>query len=377
VVLLEGIRRESTLQPGERGAGHSMCSGGLGQAMVGAIGWPMPREVRMAEIHRILFETPSRSFEVSDELLGIEGPLGVVTNRKRFDDWLLSKALKLGAHYEQRARVTLTARDRSGAQPVWRLTTQDGRAFAARSLVGADGPESRIAAEHLGAPPVRDEDMYLGTEVYVRSSQFPRDAIMVRFQTSRLLGYYWAFQGGQVIKVGCGSSRSSGVQVSRENDWWRERLSAVWGDEGFLARPLEHVGGRITCSPPLVKVADAAGQVAIVGEAARAVLASAGAGDAYAVETGRALGRALALGDLSLYQKWWGRSVRPLMKRHYRFKRILMGLSDDEMDRLIGTLSHFRPRTSNIRREVPRAFAYLLRKQPLLVGRVAVRAALA
>jgi len=139
---------------------------------------------------------------------------------------------------------------------------------------------------------------------------------------------------------------------------------------------VDRVGGRITCAAPLLTVADPAKEVAVVGEAARAVLASLGAGDATAVESGRALGRALAAGDLLQYQRWWRGSMRRFLKRHYRLKRMVLSMSDAELDRLAGAAGAFRPRTTNARIEVPRFFLYMLRKRGLLMGRVAVRAAL-
>ncbi|HEX9710388.1 MAG TPA: NAD(P)/FAD-dependent oxidoreductase, partial [Candidatus Thermoplasmatota archaeon] len=296
VVLIEAIRRGNTLQEGAPGAGHSMCSGGLGRAMIEAIGWEIPREARMADIYRVILQTRQRTVEFSGDELGFEGPIAIVTNRKRFDDWLLGKAMALGAHYEPGVRVRSTARVASGGPARWRIDTHGGRTFAARALVGADGPESATAKAHLAAPPVPDDDMYLATEVYVQSSRFPKDAMLARFQTSRIMGYYWAFRAGEVVKVGCGSSRTSGKQVSHETAWWRQELADQYGDPGFTGRVVDRVGGRITCAAPLLTVADPSKEVAVVGEAARAVLASLGAGDATAVESGRALGRALAAG---------------------------------------------------------------------------------
>jgi digeranylgeranylglycerophospholipid reductase len=375
VVLLEGIRRANTLLPAEPGAGHSMCSGGLGRAMVDIIGWPIPDEVRQAEIHRVILRGPRRSLEVSGSGLGIDGPLIYVINRKRFDDWLLSKARAAGATYEQQARVVQTLPESVHGERVWKVSTRDGRTFRARSLVGADGPESRIAATHLGATPIRDRDMYLATEVYVPRDRFPHDAISVQFQTSRLQGYYWAFSAGPVVKVGCGASRAGSANVSQETTWWRGRLAEEYGDDSFLAPPLEYVGGRITGSPPLKHVADPQNRVAVVGEAARAVWASVGAGDASAVETGRALGRALAMRDLSRYQAWWRRRMYGFLRRHYRIKELTMGLSDTELDQLVEAVGRFRPKTTNVRLELPRLLALMVRRRPLLVGKVALRVA--
>lgn len=372
VLLIEGIRRKSTLSPGAPGGGHSMCSGVLGRAQLANLGWPLPPEVKMAELYRVFIQTRSVTAEFEAEQLAVQGPLAVVTNRKRFDDWLLSMAIASGAHYEQGTRVTSTARAEGG----WRITAQDGREFLARTLVGADGPESRIAATHLNAPPVPGDDMYLATEVYVRSSAFPKDAMLGRLQTSRLEGYYWAFSAGDVVKVGCGSSRAGGRQVSGETTWWRQQLADQYGDAGFTGPVVERVGGRITCARPLETVVDPAGRVAAVGEAARAVLASAGAGDATSVESGRALGRAIASDDLGAYQQWWTHSMRRVLRRHYRIKRMMLSMSDDELDRLARSASSFRPRSTNARKEVPRFFLYLMRKRGLMIGRVAVRAAL-
>jgi len=167
VMLLEGIRRGNTLDPSQPGAGHSMCSGGLPTMLAERmIGWDIPRSVVMGDVRRAVMQTPGAQLSITPDFLGSDQPLGVITNRKKLDDWLLGWARKEGARYENHAQVTGITREDGH----WTLRTRDGREFRARFLVGADGPESMVAAQFLDAPPVRDEDMYVASAAIIGPS---------------------------------------------------------------------------------------------------------------------------------------------------------------------------------------------------------------
>jgi flavin-dependent dehydrogenase len=373
VLLLEGVRRANALDPGQPGAGHSMCSGGLPTLMAQRmIGWEVPRSVVMADVRRAVVQTPGHEMVVTPAFLGSEQPLGVITNRKKLDDWLLGWARKLGVEYHAHAQVV--GAERNGR---WRLRTKDGGLHEARFLVGADGPESFVARRFLGAPDVRPADMYHASEVYVRAPAFPRETVLFQWRNSRIRGYYWSFDAGDVVKVGLCTTRASGVNPGKENEHWRQRMAEQFGEQGFLSKPVEHVGGRITASPPLKRVGDARGQVAVVGEAARAVWAEIAAGDASAFETGRALGRALAEGEPQEYQRWWRRRSYGIHVRHWRAKEMLLGMSDAELDRTLRLLSQFRPTSKDIHRDARRFALYALAKEPGLIAKALWKAATA
>ncbi|MCA1814386.1 MAG: NAD(P)/FAD-dependent oxidoreductase [Halobacteriales archaeon] len=375
VLLLEGIKRDNTLEPGQPGAGHSMCSGGLPTMFIERqIGWDIPANVVMTPVKRAIVRGPSVSVEVDNEYLRLPGrELGLITNRKRLDDWLVGWARKEGADYRNDQRIASIARENGH----WLLRTRKGEEHRAKFLVGADGPESMVAQQFLGAPAIRDEDMYVASEVYVPASgKYHDDAVMLQWQTSRIKGYYWTFSGGPVVKVGLCTTRASGVNPGKENDWWRAKMRAEYDDAAFTGPSVESVGGRITASPPLRNVVDAKAGVAVVGEAARAVWAEIAAGDAPAFETGRGLGRFLAEGQPEKYQAWFRRTTYGVCMRHWRFKNMLCGFDDQQLDRAIGLLQGFRPKTNDINRNAVQFLAFGLRKDPLMLMK-AMRAAVA
>lgn len=372
VLLVEGIKRANTLDPSLPGAGHSMCSGAFPTMMAQRmIGWDIPREVVMGDVHRAVIRTPGHQMEVTRASLGWDQQLGVVTNRKKLDDWLLGWARNEGAQYVNDERIVSVER-RNGA---WHLRTKSGAEHVARFLVGADGPESLVAGSCFEAPAIRDSDMYNASEVYVHAPRFPKETILLEWHNSRIRGYYWTFAAGDVVKVGLCTTRASGVNPGRENEVWRQRMADEYDEPGFVSKALESVGGRITAAPPLKQVCDPRANVALVGEAARAVWAEIAAGDASAFEMGRALGRALAAGDASQYQRWWRSGSYGIHQRHWRFKEMLLSFTDAELDRTLRLLSAFKPTQRDVNRDALRFAAYALRREPRLIGRAMWRAA--
>lgn len=335
--------------------------------MIETIGWDIPSDVVMAPIRRCIVRSLKRTVEVTGETLGLDGPIGMVVDRKRLDDWLLERAIGLGVEYVPGARVARLSRSAR-----WTALSKDGRQFHGDFLVGADGPDGIVSQYAFGQPPLDDQDVFLGSEVYVRAPSFPNDAILLNFDTARIQGYHWAFSGGDIVKVGCGSTRSSGVNPSVENEWWRARLTDLYHDGGFLGSPVGRIGGRITGAKPLRRVLIAKRNAALVGEAARAVWASVGAGDAAAIETGRALGRALARDKMEEYRWWWRHNAYPYLLRHYWLKELILRLSNDQLGRALALAEEYRPTSTNPRREIPKLIRHVAARDPgLLVGTLA------
>lgn len=95
--------------------------------------------VPMHEIHRVLMEAPSGA----RVLAAFDRPLYLMFRRIEFDAALLAYARGLGAEVVEGAHVTSLAPAADGVV----ARCADGRAFAGRLLIGADGVNSVVARE--------------------------------------------------------------------------------------------------------------------------------------------------------------------------------------------------------------------------------------
>lgn len=392
VTILEALKRENKYDAKFPGGGHSQCSGGLSRRMMEMVGWDIPKSVLLSPIRRALIRGPTSRVEIDYSLASVDGgDLGVVMDRKRFDDWLVSRAVKLGVEYRTGFRARGIARHGAGYCAISdfeneKLESPDSH-VEGDFLVGADGPESLVSqACFTGLEPIRDEDMFLASEVYIpRPSDlvFPHDAIELYFEPERLQGYYWTFAGGNVAKVGCGTTRATAKRAenplnpSVETKWWCEKKNQETGRAEYLdgfAHPIERVGGRITAAKPLKTICDPRRSVALVGEAARAVWASVGAGDASAVLTGRRLGQALARNRPEDYQRWWVREHYKFLKTQWKFKQSILSLSNLQMDRAVNAVGEYRTRAGNLLQHTNRFLWWMILHEPRLLGKAAVSA---
>lgn len=382
VRIVEAMNRPNELHPGKPGAGLASGSGGLGHAMMEAIGWKIPDDVIMARIKRATIRGPTASVEV-DWGLGLRGQdVGIVTSKPKFTDWLLDRATRLGIEYHPGFRTQLYARHRPGwcalSDPTAPETAENH--VKGDFLVGADGPMSLIADHFFQAPPYKPRDCFTASEVYLKLKSFPNDEVDITFIPSRISGYYWQFaantNGDGLTKVGCGFTLRDGKNPSTETNWYRARMLETTRDEGYVSKPIRYVGGKISGSKPLPTVCQPKYGVAIAGEAGRMVLASIGAGDAMAIESGRALGAALAHGRPEDYQRYYRKRLYPYLRRHWRVKNALLGLSDDQIDRTVNLLASYEPASTNTRKEITRLMRWLILRDPFLIGRFALRALL-
>ena len=378
VTILEAMKRPNELHPGSNapGAGHCSGSGGLGQAMLRQIGWHLSDDIIMADINNATISGPTESVTFDGASIGTPGEkIGIVTNKHKFGDWLLERAMKLGAEYLPGQRVTSASRYANR----WNLTTQNA-VYEADFLIGTDGPNSLVAQTCFNAPPYDPDDVFTASEVYLKTPSHPNDKILIEFAPSIISGYFWRFgasrNGDGLTKVGCGFTTRRKQNPSQLTTWYREKSAQETGDVGYLDKPVRYIGGKISGSMPLPVVCDPKRRVAVAGEAGRMVMASIGAGDSMAVESGRALGRSVADGHPERYQKYYAANLRPYLRRHYRVKNALLSLNDANIDRGVRLLRNYKPKSTNTRKEVTRMMRWLIMADPFFVGRFAVRALL-
>ncbi|HET9476476.1 MAG TPA: NAD(P)/FAD-dependent oxidoreductase, partial [Dehalococcoidia bacterium] len=271
----------------------------------------------------------------SEVALGGGATRAVAIDRVAWDRTLAEQAQAVGAELV-RARVVDVERLNSHV----RLRTQtDGRdgAVTARLVVGADGTHSRVRRTlGMGAP--REYAYNLGIEGRLKARR--DDFVHVFVGRDMAPGWFgWIIPTGDgMVRAGIGSN--NGVKPI---ECYR-RLTAAFPDLFEGIEPCRMYGGTI----PLEFAPRSYGDnVLLVGDAAGQVKPFSGGGiytslvaARHAAETAAA---ALEIGDLSarrlsVYEKRWKREIGRELVRSLRIRRFGLSLSEDEVERVVGTL---------------------------------------
>ena len=213
---------------------------------------------------------------------------GYVIHRDKFDQALTRAAADAGAHVLPGHSALGREGGRGGC--VLLSTPAGGRIrVAARVIIGADGPHSRVA-RWAGLP-----NTHCLPSIQVRLPLRQKlEHTCIYFDESITAGYAWLFPKGEVANVGLGMLRRKHApglrRVLRRFARGLAGLGLV-GDE-----PLSFTGGWIPAGPPRSCVA---GDILLAGDAAGHTHPITGAGIFQAVMGGRMAGRwaARAVGE--------------------------------------------------------------------------------
>jgi geranylgeranyl reductase family protein len=126
-----------------------------------------------------------------------------IYSRKVLNGLVLDRAVEAGADF-QKVSVTGFSREKRG----WVISTDDGRSWRARFLVGADGAASPTRRRLVGIFPVCDLALAFGYNVADeeagRSGQGAQEEVVIRFPKN-FTGYLWAFPRPGVMNFGVAS----------------------------------------------------------------------------------------------------------------------------------------------------------------------------
>ena len=236
---------------------------------------------------------------------GGEGPLVLMTQRRRLDAHLAGEAAAAGADFRDGVRVGSLELRESDAT-VW----FDGSAAAAPVVIGADGVNG-LSARALGVGPRRHGVALEGNVSYVyaraREERWRGRAVVELGVVPG--GYVWVFPKGDHVNVGVGGWESEGPRL-------REHLERACSGYGL---PSERLAGVRGYRLPMRRPGERAGRerVLLVGDAANQADPLNGGGIHKAMEgaslAADAAFHALTVGDfshrtLSLYEHLWEES---------------------------------------------------------------------
>lgn len=336
----------------ERGEKHRVkaCAGGIAKPMLGRAGIrnpPVQAKIKVVRIH-----SPGETVELSSRELGISY-LGLVLDRAKLDWNLLMKAKRLGADVFVNENVVGVGRTKEG----WLVKTTES-IYEGKYLACCDGALSETAALAGIDTSVSMDDLHLGFQHIIRCRS---RALEIWFDKSYVqTGYAWRFPAGQVTKVGIGASFAENVKLE-------SLLGKFMRDKGIDSEIVRTQAAPVPTTPPMEKLVY--GDLALAGDAGRLTCAVTGGGIWSAVISGKLLGKAIGEGDIHSYERY----IEPLradLRRRYFAKRLLYSLSDKDMDKVIGALRKFKPRSLSFGVELGRATLYICVRRPKLIAKV-------
>ncbi|SOC03762.1 geranylgeranyl reductase family protein [Rhodobacter sp. JA431] len=217
---------------------------------------------------------------LTDDPLRSAGFSGVMIDRARFDAALVAQACKAGA--ELVSGCALVAFMADGA-----VLLADGRRFAPRVVIGADGPRSAVGR----AVGLVNRDLCEARQITV-PLRVAHDATDIFLAPEIVGGYGWLFPRGEEANLGLGVAGQARGSLKPLLEQLHQELIAE-GRVGTQARCL--TGGTIPVGGLVGPVARrGAATVLLAGDAAGLTHPITGAGIATAVLSGRMAGEAAA-----------------------------------------------------------------------------------
>ena len=283
---------------------------------------------------------------LSGEAMGMEGEMGYILERKLFDRELAKNAARAGAHVMVRTRATGLIVENGAVKGV--KLNRLGENFEVRStvVIGADGVESQVGRWGGINTTFKLKDIESCVQYHMARVDKPADTMDIYLGSAAPSGYAWAFpKGEREANIGLGVLASK-LNGKRPVDYLNEFVSKNFPE----GQPVELVMGGVPVSDEL-KTTIANGLM-LVGDAAHHCDPLTGAGIINALEAGRIAGevarKAVRQNDssskvLKEYETRWHNSYGKMQKHSYKVKEFFVGLSDDEINRIVRALKGIRP----------------------------------
>ena len=300
--------------------------------------------------------------------------VGYVLDREVFDRGLFARAAEAGAT----TLLGAEGRDVRMAGGAVEVDVEcDGRlqrTISCRALVGADGVESVVGRAAGLATAISPTDMDVCAEYLLAGAreEFPD---YIHFFLGRWFapgGYAWVFPKGDGL-------HAVGVGISPPEAGGRGPFHYL---DAFVAKRFPDAkvvavrSGAVPASKPLPKIRHDC--VALVGDAARQADPFSGEGICQALMAGQFAARAICRGlgngslarELEGYQEEWMDAYGRRYKQHYKVRRVILAMKDEEIDDTIEILRDKLEVSKIQASEIFATFLKALLKNPKLVLRL-------
>lgn len=296
---------------------------------------------------------------------------GYILEREAFDRGLFERATAAGATPLLRTEVRWLECVNGGARV--ELAREDGReaTVACRVVVGADGVESVIgrAAGLTTAIPAEDVDTCAEYVLAGADEVYPDYIHFFLGHNYAPGGYAWCFpKSGGRHNVGLGITPTMAAGKTPF-----EYLDAFVAARYPNAVIEEVRGGVVPVGKPLPKLVN--GCVALAGDAGRQTDPFSGEGICQALAAGTRAARAIVRGlkehklpaALAAYEAEWIAEFNDRYKQHYKVRRVILAMSDREMDDTIRILRDRMDISAITGSEIFPTFLKALWKNPQLI----------
>ena len=308
------------------------CGGGIRYSLYRrfpGLGDYLRATVAVHEIRRVLMESPSGATALAES----DVPFYLTLRRTEFDAALLERARAAGARVMEGVRVVGLDRSPAGVA----VRALDGRAFAARVVIAADGVNGVIAREAGLSAGFSDDALAIDTmeETGVAElSAADPETIYVAYGYRGSPGYGYVFPKRHHVDAGVGFLLSffkrelAGAPYEHHARFLDE--AAARGVIRGTSNRANFKAYRLPLGGPLARTY--ADRVLVCGDAGGFVNAYTGEGIYHAMVTGQHAGEtaadALAAGDcsartLSRYEARWRREIGPELAASLRIQRRL------------------------------------------------------
>ncbi|HYA60508.1 MAG TPA: NAD(P)/FAD-dependent oxidoreductase [Candidatus Acidoferrum sp.] len=315
------------------------CAGGVDKRELSKFIQPEKKWIVGNAIGARIYAPDGSMFELSGELAG--GGVGYVVERKLFDRELANSAARAGAHVMVRTRATGLIKEDDKVQGV--KINRLGEDFEVRSrvVIGADGVESKVGRWAGINTTLKLKDIDSCAQYHMTNVDIADDYCDMYLGSCAPGGYAWVFpKGNRTANVGLGVLASK-LDGKRPIDYLDEFISKNFPN----GQPLELVIGGVPVSNVL-KTTIGNGMM-LVGDAAHHAYPISGGGIINAMKGGRIAGevasKAVRQNDASTkvlkeYETMWHSSFGNQLKRSYKVKEFFARLSDEEINKIVGSI---------------------------------------
>ena len=316
------------------------CAEGVGKWALCQMVTPEPEWIAAEVKGAKIYAPDGTSIVMSEDKGGAE--VGYVLERKVFDRALAVQAAQAGAKVMVKTRALGLQKKDGVPCGVNAMRAGEVLQIEAPIIIGADGVESKVGRWAGIDTTLRLQDIEICAQFLVQDQAID-DEYTEFFLGNNIApaGYAWSFPKGEKLA-------NVGLEIlgSRSKPGEATRLLKEFVKTHYPSgKVLEMVVGGDPCTGPIESTT--ADGVMLVGDAARQTDPLTGGGILSAMQAGIIAGevaaKALAAGDVSRaglkeYEDRWRGDIGKHLARSYEFKELFVKLTDNDLNRLLGSL---------------------------------------